>query len=83
MRLLVNRNARGSWSPVERNLHALGTSTERMSRFWRRLRVDLEPRVAANLALVGRGGGMPDYGEAFVAFEDVRGVEHCEMENNE
>lgn len=51
MRLELSRSARGS-SLWERKVHALGTSTERMSRFWSLLRDDLEPKVAASLIVM-------------------------------
>lgn len=76
MRLLLNRSARGS-SPSERKVHARGTSTERISRFWSLFNVDLAPRVAASLdRLAMQLEQIPDYTEPFFTFKDVRRVEH-------
>jgi len=64
---------------VERKTHACGTLTERISRFWSFLRVDLAPRVAASLqwnASDGLSESIPDHREAFLPFEDVWRVEH-------
>jgi hypothetical protein len=33
--------------------------------------------LRAFVLLLGTGKGLPDYAEAFFAFEDVGGVEHC------
>ena len=54
MRLLLKRKARGSFGS-ERKIHALGTLTERISRFCSFLKEDLEPRVAASLELARPG----------------------------